>query len=353
MNGRSVSSRVSQEACCQSEVTVSQACTVAELKVMVRIAVILPCHNEELTIAETIAGFVRNLPEAEIWVCDNRSTDRTAAVALENGANVIHERSAGKGNAVRRLFSDVDADVYVMADGDTTYDPAAARRLVDALLRDQLDMVVGRRVAAKGATFRPGHEFGNALFSKLVSFLFQFKVDDVFSGYRVFSRRFVKTFPALSEGFEIESELNIHAIDQRLPTAELETAYFARPEGSASKLTTFRDGFIILVAILRLLRDAKPLKFFSLIAVIIFLIDLILSIPVFSTYIRYGTVPNLPTAVLVTGVAVIAFISFMSGVILDAVRLARHNQFRVAYLAQDTSYFWPSRNERDKMDDAG
>ena len=314
---------------------------------MVRIAVILPCHNEELTIAKTIDGFARNLPEAEIWVCDNGSSDQTAAVALTNGAKVIHEEFTGKGNAVRRLFSDVDADIYVMADGDTTYDPGAAKRLIDMLLQNQLDMVVGRRVAAEGSTFRPGHEFGNAVFSKLVSFLFRFKVDDVFSGYRVFSRRFVKTFPALSEGFEIESELNIHAIDQRLPTVELATAYFARPEGSTSKLTTFRDGFIILMAILRLLRDARPLKFFSLIAVTIFIIDLILAIPVFSTYIKFKTVPNFPTAILVTGIGVIAFICFISGVILDAVRLARHNQFRAAYLAQDTSYFHASRHGQD------
>jgi glycosyltransferase involved in cell wall biosynthesis len=315
---------------------------------MVRIAVILPCYNEEPTVADTIRTFRENLPGAEIWVCDNRSTDQTAAVALANGAKVIHEPRPGKGSAVRRLFAEVDADVYVMADGDTTYDAKAARHLIDTLLSLHLDMVVGRRVAAHGVTYRPGHKLGNAVFSKLVSILFQFQIADVFSGYRVFSRRFVKTFPAVSEAFEIESELNIHAIDQRLPTAELDTIYSARPVGSQSKLTTFHDGFLILVAILRLLRDTRPLQFFGLISLVVFAFDLVLSFPVFANYFRLGTIPNLPTAILVTGIAVVAFVFFLSGVILDAVRVARHNQFRAAYLAQDTAYF-QTETARAKM----
>ena len=318
---------------------------------MVRIAVILPCYNEELTIARTIDAFRQNLPQAEMWVCDNRSTDQTPVIAAARGAHVIYEPRPGKGSAVRRLFAEVDADVYVMADGDATYDSKAASCLVDTLLSRHLDMVVGRRVPAGGSPFPPGHRIGNALFSKLVSILFSFQMRDVFSGYRVLSRRFVKTFPAVSERFEIESELNIHAIDQRLPTAELDTAYFARPEGSHSKLATFRDGFRILFAILRLLRDTKPLQFLGAISAAVLAVGLILSYPVFSNYFRLGIIPNIPTAILVTGLCVVAFVLLMAGVILDAVRLARHNQFRAAYLAQDTAYFLPEPMRTDVTGD--
>ena len=306
---------------------------------MARIAIILPCYNEETAVGATIEAFRSHVPEAEIWVCDNRSTDRTAEIARGKGARVIIEPLAGKGNAVRRLFAEVDADVYVLADGDLTYDASAAPRLVGALLSDRYDMIVGRRIPAQHAAYRTGHHFGNQLFSMAASLLFGFQVADILSGYRVFSRRFVKTFPATSEGFEIESEFNVHAIDQRLPTCELETLYFARPDGSTSKLSTFRDGLRIAVALLRLFRDARPFPFFGILAGLLFLVSAVLSTSVFRNYFTLGEIPNIPTAILVTGLAVTSFVVFMAAVILDAIRLTRHNQFRVTYLSQDTSYF--------------
>jgi glycosyltransferase involved in cell wall biosynthesis len=304
-----------------------------------RIAVILPCYNEELTVGPTIEGFQANLPQAEIWVCDNRSTDRTSEIALSKNARVIKEPTAGKGNAVRRLFAVVDVDVYVLADGDSTYDASAAPELIRVLLAEHHDMIIARRVPSTAGAFRKWHRFGNKLFSTVGGILFGFRVEDVLSGYRVFSRRFVKTFPATSEGFEIESELTVHAIDQRLPTCEIDTQYLARPKGSHSKLSTFRDGLRILFALLRLFRDVKPFQFFTAIAAALLLAAMLLAIPVFHSYFTRGVIPKIPTAILVTGMAVSSFVIFVSGVILDAIRLSRHNQFRAAYLAQDTSYF--------------
>ncbi len=316
---------------------------------MLRIAVILPCYNEERTIGDTIRAFRTSLPDAEIWVCDNRSTDRTADVALSHGAHVVYEPIPGKGNAVRRLFAEVDADVYVMSDGDLTYDAAAAPKLVSTLLESRHDMVIGRRVSSEKEAYRRGHVFGNRMFSAIASLLFKFQIKDILSGYRVFSRRFVKTFPSTSEGFEVESELNVHAIDQRLPTCEIDTAYGVRPEGSQSKLSTFRDGLRILIALLRLFRDAKPFQFFGIMAVVLAVVSLTLAGPVFYNYFTLGQIPNIPTAILVTGLGVVTFVVFMSGVILDAVRVARHNQFRVAYLAQETPYFVPAASGRDAV----
>jgi glycosyltransferase involved in cell wall biosynthesis len=304
-----------------------------------RIAVILPCYNEERTIGATITAFRTHLPGAEIWVCDNRSSDQTADQARAYGARVVSEPIPGKGNAVRRLFAEVDADVFVMSDGDTTYDASAAPALVERLIEGHYDMVVGRRVSQDPEAYRRGHRLGNQLFSRVASFMFGFQIADIFSGYRIFSRRFVKTFPATSERFEIESELNVHAIDQRLPTCEIDTIYASRPEGSQSKLSTYRDGFRILIALLRLFRDVRPFQFFGLLALTLLISAIVLSVPLFYSYVTEGIVPRLPTAILVTGLAVVAFIFFVTGIILDALRLSRHNHFRAAYLAQDTSYF--------------
>jgi len=312
-----------------------------------RIAVLLPCYNEEITVGNTVAEFRRHLPEAKIWVCDNNSQDRTAEVARAAGAYVVYEPIAGKGNAVRRLFAEVEADIYVMSDGDTTYDASAAPMLVEELVSQRCDMIVGRRVSAETAAYRRGHRFGNQLFSITASILFGFKIIDIFSGYRVFSRRFVKTFPSVSERFEIESELNVHAIDQRLPTREIDTHYSSRPNGSHSKLSTYGDGLRILIALLRLLRDARPFQFFSSIALVLLLLAGMLAIPLVYSYLTEGVIPRIPTAILVTGIGVVAFVIFMAGIILDALRVARHNQFRIAYLAQDTAYYnWRSDADR-------
>ena len=304
-----------------------------------RVAVLLPCYNEEQTVADTIAAFQLYLPNSEIWVCDNNSSDGTAEVARQAGARVVVEPIAGKGNAVRRLFAEVEADVYIMADGDTTYDASVAPQLVDELLSKHYDMIVGRRVSVVTNTYRPGHVIGNRIFSMTASFLFGFKIADIFSGYRVFSRRFVKTFPAISERFEIETEMNIHAIDQRLPTREIDTRYFSRPSGSESKLSTYRDGFRIFVALLRLLRDARPFQFFGVIAGALLFVATTLALPLVYSYFTQGVILRIPTAILVTGMAVAAFVIFTAGIILDALRMARHNQFRIAYLTQDTSYY--------------
>jgi glycosyltransferase involved in cell wall biosynthesis len=304
-----------------------------------RIAVILPCYNEEQTIGETIRSFRQHLPAADIWVCNNRSTDKTAETARFAGAKVLYEPIAGKGNAVRRLFAEVDADVYVMSDGDTTYDAGAAPQMIDELVSHHYDMVVGRRISVTDTAYRRGHVMGNKLFSAFASFLFGIQIVDIFSGYRVFSRRFVKTFPAVSEKFEIETELNVHAIDQRLPMIEIETRYFSRPPGSNSKLSTYSDGLRILIALLQLLRNARPFQFFGVLAGLLFLISVVLALPLIYSYLTLGIIPRIPTAILVTGIAVVAFVVFTAGIVLDALRVARHNQFRVAYLAQDTSYY--------------
>src|SRR6201747_708089 len=238
-----------------------------------RIAVLVPCFNEEAAVAIVVADFRKSLPAAEIFVYDNNSSDRTIAVAREAGAQVRGERRQGKGHVVRRMFADVDADIYVLVDGDATYDAASAPRMIDLLLSDHLDMVVGLRVDQAEAAYRRGHRTGNWMLTSFLASVFGQAFKDILSGYRVFSRRFVKTFPVLSDGFEIETELSVHALELALPVAEIATPYYARPEGSFSKLNTWRDGFRILGTIIKLYRSEKPLRFFSVIGLLLALVS--------------------------------------------------------------------------------
>jgi glycosyltransferase involved in cell wall biosynthesis len=299
-----------------------------------RIAVLVPCFNEEAAVATVIADFRKALPQAEIYVYDNNSTDRTIAVAREAGAQVRSERRQGKGHVVRRMFADVDADIYVLVDGDATYDAASAPRMIDALLSDHLDMVVGFRVDQAEAAYRRGHRSGNWLLTSFLSSVFGEAFRDILSGYRAFSRRFVKSFPVLSDGFEIETELSVHALELALPVAEIATPYYARPAGSFSKLNTWRDGFRILGTILKLYRSEKPLRFFTAIGGFLTLVSIGLAIPVVVTYLEQGIVPRLPTAVLAMGLMILAVLSVSSGLILDTVTRGRREIKLLAYLAQ-------------------
>ncbi len=298
-----------------------------------KIAVLLPCYNEEAAIGATIAGFRASLPGAIIYVYDNNSLDRTREVAAHAGAVVRTERQQGKGHVVRRMFADIDADVYVMADGDLTYDPTAAPAMVDLLLAEQLDMVVGtRRHEVKGA-YRGGHVLGNKLFTGLLSGLFGRSFSDIFSGYRVFSRRFVKSFPVLSSGFEIETEISVHALELRMPVGEIETAYAARPEGSQSKLSTYSDGWKILRTILTLYRIERPVLFYGMIGALLVALAVILAVPLVATYVHTGLVPRQPTAILVTGMIIVAVLCFFAGLILDTVTRGRREVRRLYYLS--------------------
>ena len=298
-----------------------------------RIAVILPCYNEEAAISETITGFRTALPGAAIYVYDNNSRDRTVELARAAGAIVRTERQQGKGHVVRRMFADVDADIYVMADGDLTYDPKAAPEMVQRLLAEQLDMVVGTRLHEVADAYRGGHVIGNRLFTALLAGLFGRSFTDIFSGYRVFSRRFVKSFPVLSAGFEIETEMSVHALELRMPVDEIETAYGARPEGSASKLNTYRDGWRILKTIAVLYRIERPVLFYGSLGGLLMLAAVILAFPLVLTYLDTGLVPRFPTAILVTGMAIVAVLSFFAGLILDTVTRGRREMRRLAYLA--------------------
>jgi glycosyltransferase involved in cell wall biosynthesis len=297
------------------------------------IAVLLPCYNEEAAIAATVAGFRAALPEAAIYVYDNNSRDRTVEVARAAGAIVRGERVQGKGAVVRRMFADVDADLYVMADGDATYDAASAPALVRRLLDEQLDMVVGARVSDAQAAYRRGHRFGNALLTGMLTRLFGRSFTDILSGYRVFSRRFVKSYPALSTGFEIETDISVHALELRMPVAEVETPYFERPEGSTSKLSTYRDGWRILNTILTLYRIERPLLFFGAIGAVLLLVAIGLGIPLALTYYRTGLVPRFPTAIAATGLVILAALNGFAGLILDTVVRGRREVRRLAYLA--------------------
>ncbi len=297
------------------------------------IAVILPCYNEEIAIGDVVRGFGAALPGARVYVYDNASSDATAARALEAGAIVRPEPVRGKGNVVRRMFADVEADIYVMADGDGTYDSARAPALVERLVAANLDMVIGTRLGSHGdGLFRGGHRLGNRALSWLAGHLFHRRLADVLSGYRVFSRRFVKSFPALSSGFDIETELTLHALELRLPMAEIETAYAARPEGSASKLNTVRDGMRILWRLGVLMKELKPFAFFGAIAAFLGFVSVTLAWPIFSTFMATGLVPRFPTAILATGIMLLAFISLTCGLILDSLSRARLEAKRTAYL---------------------
>lgn len=299
-----------------------------------RVAVILPCYNEEKAIVKVINEFQEALPEAVIHVFDNNSSDRTAEVARAAGATVSHVPLKGKGNVVRRMFADVEADVYLMTDGDCTYDVSVARNLVDKLLDENLDMVVGCRVdRGEAENYRRGHRFGNQMLTGSVRRIFGGQFTDMLSGYRVFSRRFVKSFPALARGFEIETELTVHALELRMPCGEVETKYGSRPEESESKLSTYRDGFRILKTIGRLYMVERPLEFFSIFSFLLAAASIAFAIPVFQEYFLTGLVPRLPTALLATGLMLSALLSFGCGLLLDNVTRGRQEQRRFAYLS--------------------
>lgn len=297
-----------------------------------RVAVIVPCRNEAASIAKVIADFRSVLPQAAIHVCDNASDDGSAELATSAGAEVRVERLLGKGNVVRRLFADVEADVYVLVDGDDTYDPESAARLVRVLETEGLDMVVGTRMPSSEAAYRPGHRLGNFLLTKIVRMVFADRITDMLSGYRAFSRRFVKSFPALTTGFEIETELTIHALELRMPIAEIATPYRERPPASASKLNTVRDGWRILKTILLLVKEERPLPFFSAVFAVLAASSVLLAWPVLLTYLDTGLVPRLPTAVLSTGLMLVAFLSLTCGMILDTVTRGRREMRRLHYL---------------------
>jgi len=298
-----------------------------------RIAILLPCYNEEAAIGRTVADFRTALPSAKLYVYDNNSRDRTREVAAAAGAAVREERMQGKGHVVRRMFADIEADVYVMADGDSTYDAAAAPELVRRLVEERLDMVVGARKSEVEEAYRRGHRLGNRLFTSILAGLFGRSFTDIFSGYRVFSRRFVKSFPALSRGFETETEISVHALELAMPVAEVVTAYGARPEGSESKLSTYRDGWRIMRTILHLFRIERPVLFYGGFAAFLAGLATVLAIPLVITYAETGLVPRFPTAILVTGMMIVAFLSFGVGLILDTVVRGRREVRRLHYLA--------------------
>ncbi len=299
-----------------------------------RIAVLVPCRNEAPTVGKVVADFRAALPACVVYVYDNGSTDRTSDAARDAGAIVRREERPGKGGVMRRMFAEIDADLYVVADGDATYDAASAPDLVARLVRDELDMVTGvRDHQDRDAAYRRGHRAGNRAFNALLGMLFGERPADMFSGYRVMSRRFVKSFPAEAHGFEIETELTVHALELRVPTAEVRTRYFERPAGSASKLATVRDGVRILGAMARLFRDVRPLPFFGACALLFALTGLLLGAGVIVEYMHTGLVPRLPTAVLATGLMLLASLSLACGMILDSVARGRREVKRLAYLA--------------------
>ncbi len=301
----------------------------------VRIAVLLPCYNEAGAIAQTVAEFRTALPQAAIYVYDNNSSDGSREIATAAGAVVRQVRQQGKGHVVRRMFADVDADIYIMADGDATYEAAAAPAMIGMMLDQNFDMVVGARKTEVEAAYRRGHRLGNKMLTGLLKSLFGRSFTDILSGYRVFSRRFVKSFPVLSAGFEIETEMSVHALELAMPVAEKVTAYAARPEGSASKLSTYRDGWRILRTIITLYRVERPIWFFGYVGGLFAALAIGLSVPLLLTYMETGLVPRFPTAILATGMMIIATLSFMCGLILDTVVRGRREVKRLAYLAHN------------------
>ena len=297
-----------------------------------RLAVLIPCYNEAAAIGQVVRDFRGALPTATIYVYDNNSSDATVEVAGAAGAVVRAERLQGKGNVVRRMFADIEADVYVLVDGDATYDAASAPGLIGRLLADNLDMVVASRVHTDAQAYRRGHRFGNRMLTGFVAWLFGKSFTDILSGYRVFSRRFVKSFPALSKGFETETELTVHALELRMPVAEVDTPYGVRPEGSASKLSTYRDGFRILRLILALHKHERPFQFFATVAFLLAMFSVGLAVPIVLEWLRTGLVPRFPTAILATGVMILACLSLTAGVILETVTRGRLEVRRLFYL---------------------
>ena len=301
-----------------------------------RIALLVPCYNEEKAIRAVVRDFRQAMPELEIYVFDNNSTDRTAEIARTEGAQVITVNLRGKGNVVRRMFADVDSDLYVMVDGDATYDAKSLHQLVDKLLDEHLDMVVGCRKVTTDiadAAYRHGHQWGNKILTQSVMNIFDGNFTDMLSGYRVFSRRFAKSFPALAQGFETETELTVHALELRMPYGEVLTPYGARPDGSESKLSTYRDGWRILKTVGKLYISERPLAFFGICAVLLATLSILLAIPLIDVYLKEGIVPRLPTAVLTASIMIAALLSFCCGLILDTVTRGRHEMKRLAYLA--------------------
>lgn len=298
-----------------------------------RIAVLVPCYNEEITIPSIVRDFRSHLPTAEIYVFDNNSSDNSIVAARSAGATVREVFLQGKGNVIRRMFADIEADIYVMVDGDDTYDASAAPRLVQRLAASGLDMLVASRVSEEKEAYRLGHRFGNQVLTQFVATIFGRTFKDMLSGYRVFSRRYVKSFPAHSVGFEIETELTVHALELRMPVAEIETNYKSRPEGSESKLSTYRDGVKIFSMIFRLFKTEKPLLFFSIGTFISIFISLCLAVPLALTYVETGLVPRFPTAFLCASLVLLGVVLLTCGIILDTVTKGRMETKRMAYLA--------------------
>jgi hypothetical protein len=299
----------------------------------VSVAVIVPCYNEEVAIAKVVADFRAALPDAVIYVYDNNSSDRTVDVARAAGAVVRSETLQGKGNVIRRMFADVEADAYVLVDGDDTYDAGAAPLMLEMLLAERLDMVNGVRVTDIAGAYRRGHRLGNAVLTGIVGNIFGNRVTDMLSGYRVMSRRFVKSFPALASGFEVETELTVHALELKMPVAEVPITYRDRPAGSTSKLNTYRDGLRILRTILVLVKEERPLALFTVACVLLAVAGFVLGAPVVVEYLHTGLVPRLPTAVLAMGLYVLSALALACGLILDSVTRGRRELKRMAYLA--------------------
>jgi len=296
------------------------------------IAVLIPCLNEGLTIHKVVTDFKTVLPDAKIFVYDNGSTDGTAETARESGAIVRTEPYMGKGNVVRRMFADIEADVYVLVDGDDTYTAADAPKMIDMLIAERLDMVNASRTAENKNVFPPGHERGNRILGALVGIIFGRQFGDLLSGFRVFSRRFVKSFPSLSSGFEIETELCVHALELRMKVAELESLYKTRPEGSSSKLSTYRDGLKVLKLIFLLIKEERPFQFFSMISLILAIVSITMGLPIIFEYIETGLVPRFPTAILCSALMILSFISFYAGLILDSITKTRREVKTLYYL---------------------
>jgi len=306
---------------------------VAETERLPRLAVLVPCFNESLTIRQVIGDFRTALPTAQIYVYDNNSTDGTAEVARAAGAIVRVEPRQGKGNVVRRMFGDIEADIYILVDGDGTYDAKAAPFLIGRVLKDDLDFVNGARAEVSQQAYRRGHRLGNRVLTGLVQGVFGREFRDMLSGYKVMSRRFVKSFPAMSSGFETETELVVHALELRMPAAEVTTAYHERPEGSVSKLRTYRDGARILYLILRLMKDERPLQFFGVLSAALLIAALVLVAPVVVTFAETGLVPRLPTAVLSLGIVILSVLTFFTGIVLDLTTRTRQELKRLLYLS--------------------
>jgi glycosyltransferase involved in cell wall biosynthesis len=313
--------------------SINQAASPSAANKLPRIAVLIPCHNEEAAIGKVVAAFARELPAATIYVYDNNSTDHTIEVARAAGAFVSVERLQGKGNVVRRMFSDIEADAYVLVDGDDTYEAASAVPMLDMLFSEGIDMVTGTRVTSIAAAYRRGHRFGNAMLTGIVRSIFGSRITDMLSGYRVFSRRFVKSFPALSSGFETETELTIHALELKMPLGEMETPYRDRGEGSTSKLNTYKDGVRILATIVTLVKDQRPLQFFTICGIILFVLGVGLSVPILIEFHRTHLVPRFPTAILSTGIVLLSFLSMVCGLVLDSVARGRKEAKRMTYLS--------------------